>query len=82
MVTFSERVRELRKERKVTQFQMSQVCGIQPRSYQSYEYNQALPDVPGLVRLADFFNVSLDYLMGRSDVREVQKAAEGDGKDL
>ena len=34
------------------------------------------PDVPGLLRLADFFDVSLDYLMGRSDVREVQKPSE------
>ena len=46
---------------------------------QAYEYKRSYPDVPGLVRLADFFNVSLDYLMGRSDVREVQKVTEDDG---
>ena len=73
MADFPERIRALRKERKLTQCQMSQVCGVQPRAYQSYEYGQGYPGVPGLLHLADFFEVSLDYLMGRSDVREIQK---------
>lgn len=76
MANFSERIRALRKERGLTQFQMSQECGVQPRSYQSYEYGTSNPDVAGLLHLADFFGVSLDYLMGRSDVREVQKTPE------
>ena len=76
MADFPERIRALRKERKLTQFQMSQVCGVQPRAYQSYEYGQGYPGVAGLLHLADFFEVSLDYLMGRSDVREIQKTPE------
>lgn len=76
MATFSERVRALRKEHGLKQREMAEVCGTQPRAYQSYEYGKSFPEVPGLVRLADFFNVSLDYLMGRSDVREVQKAPQ------
>ena len=76
MANFSERIRALRKERGLTQFQMSQICGIQPRSYQAYEYKQSWPDIAGLLHLADFFEVSLDYLMGRSDVREIQKTPE------
>ena len=76
MATFSERVTALRKEFRYKQREMAEVCGISLTSYQAYEYKRSYPDVPGLVRLADFFNVSLDYLMGRSDVREVQRAAE------
>lgn len=76
MSSFPERVRALRKERKLTQWNMATICGVQLRAYQAYEYNQSYPDVPGLLRLADFFDVSLDYLMGRSDVREVQKPSE------
>lgn len=81
MSCFPERVRALRKERRYTQWEMAEVCGIQLRAYQSYEYKQSYPDVPGLVRLADFFDVSLDYLMGRSDVREVQKPPESSEKE-
>ena len=76
MANFSERVCALRKEFRYKQREMAEVCGITLRSYQAYEYQRSYPDVPGLVRLADFFNVSLDYLMGRSDVREVQRAAQ------
>jgi len=76
MATFSERVTALRKEFRYKQREMADICGINLRSYQAYEYQKSYPDVPGLVRLADFFNVSLDYLMGRSDVREVQRPTE------
>ena len=31
------------------------------------------PEVPGLVAIADYFGVSLDYLMGRTDVREINR---------
>ena len=43
------------------------------RGYQQYEYNESYPEVPGLVALADYFGVSLDYLMGRTDVREINR---------
>ena len=70
MAKFSERLRELRKERKLTQEKMAEICGLKPRGYQEYEYDKGYPTVPGLVFLADFFNVSTDYLLGRSDKRE------------
>lgn len=49
---------------------MAAVLGIKERSYQCYEYRERYPDFPGLIAIADFFDVSLDYLVGRSDVRE------------
>ena len=52
---------------------MAEICGLKLRSYQDYEYNKSYPEVPGLVAIADYFDVSLDYLMGRSDVRTVQR---------
>ena len=71
MAKFSERLRELRKERGLKQREMAEICGLKLRGYQQYEYNESYPEVPGLVALADFFGVSLDYLMGRSDKREI-----------
>ena len=52
--------------------EMAEILGIKERSYQCYEYRERYPDVPGLVAIADFFDVSLDYLVGRSDIRERQ----------
>jgi len=69
---FSSRVKALRKERGLKQAEMAEILGIKERSYQCYEYRERYPDFPGLIALADFFNVSLDYLVGRSDVRERQ----------
>ena len=69
MAKFSERLRELRKERGLKQKEMAEICGIKVRNYQQYEYDENYPTVPGLVSLADYFGVSLDYLMGRKDER-------------
>lgn len=40
------------------------------RTYQGYEYGESYPEVAKLIAIADFFDVSLDYLVGRSEVRE------------
>lgn len=73
MAKFSERLRELRKERGLKQREMAEICGLKLRSYQDYEYQVSYPSALGLVALADFFGVSLDYLMGRSDKREISR---------
>ncbi len=73
MPKFSERLRELRRERGLKQREMAEICGLKLRSYQQYEYDESYPEVPGLVALADYFQVSLDYLMGRTDVREINR---------
>ena len=44
--------------------------GLAVNSYQCYEYATRYPEFPGLIAIADFFDVSLDYLVGRSDIRE------------
>ena len=67
---FHERMRSLRKEKGMTQKEMAAELGVGYRALQCYEYNERYPDVLGLVAIADYFDISLDYLMGRSDVRE------------
>lgn len=69
MDIFAQRVKELRKERKKTQTEMAKFLGITPRAYQYYEGAEHYTDVPGLIKLADFFEVSTDYLLGRTDKR-------------
>ncbi len=67
---FGERIRLLRHERKLTQKQVAEELNIGYRAYQCYELKQRYPDFRGLIAIADYFDVSLDYLVGRSDVRE------------
>jgi transcriptional regulator with XRE-family HTH domain len=70
MNKFAERLKELRKLHKVTQKQISTETAIAERVYQSYEYGKVIPTATTLVTLADYFDVSLDYLVGRSDIKE------------
>lgn len=75
MIKFSERLKELRQERGLKQREMAEICGLKLRGYQCYEYATSCPDFDGLVFLADYFNVSTDYLLGRTDCREMNKTA-------
>lgn len=70
MADFSQRMKELRRERQLKQQQMADQFSVKLRTYQGYEYGESYPEVAKLVAIADFFDVSLDYLMGRSEVRE------------
>ena len=69
MIKFAERLRELRREKGVTQLEMANFMGVKHRSYQNYEGGDRRPDYEKLVALADYFGVTTDYLLGRSDQR-------------
>ena len=60
----------LRKERGLTQSQVGEVLGIKLRQYQRYEHGENELGINDCITLADFYDVSLDYLVGRSDRRE------------
>ena len=66
---FSQRLRELRAERKETQVQVAQAIEITDRQYQRFEAGENLPGFENLWALADHFNVSMDYLAGRTGER-------------
>lgn len=70
MATFAQRMKQLRKEKKLKQQQLADQFSVKLRTYQGYEYGESYPEVAKLVAIADFFDVSLDYLVGRSEVRE------------
>ena len=69
MDIFKNRLKELRTARGVTSKDMGEYLGITPRAYQYYESGTRYPDFKGLLLLADFFEVSIDYLVGRSDTK-------------
>ena len=70
-VMFSDRLRQLRQEKKMTQAVLGRAIDISPRMISFYESGNHFPrDEIILKRIADLFEVSLDYLMGYSDLRE------------
>ncbi len=67
MTCFVERLKTCRKERHSTQKQVAEAIGTSEQNYQRYERGSQQPTLPVLIALADYFDVSLDYLVGRSD---------------
>lgn len=66
-MTLNESLKRCRKFRKITQKQAAIAAGVSESMYQFYEYGRNEPTASVLIALADYFDVSLDYLVGRSD---------------
>lgn len=67
MSVFSERLVKLRDSRNLSQKEVAKEFGVVVRAYQRYEYGEREPQLSVLVRMADFYGVSIDYLAGRTD---------------
>lgn len=70
MQDFHKKLKRLRLSKGITQSQLAEVLNIQPNSVQRLEYGTARPSLNTIIALADYFDVSLDYLVGRSDEPE------------
>ncbi len=66
-MTFPDRLKKLRSERGVSQVTLAKIVGRTDRAFRKYETAEIEPTLSVLIALADFFDVSLDYLVGRSD---------------
>ena len=71
MENFASRFRELRKERGLKQKEIGEVLDVSERMISYYEHGGRYPDFKGLLFIAEYFQVSLDYLVGWSDQREI-----------
>jgi len=67
---FHERLKVLRKSKGISQKQVALDTDLSERNYQRYEAGDRKPMYEALIALADYFDVSLDYLVGRSDEPE------------
>ena len=63
----AERLKKCRKELGFTQLQVATYCDITEKAYQNYELMTREPKLEVLIRIADLYKVSLDYLVGRND---------------
>ena len=75
MTTLPDRLKQLRAETNLLQKDIAKKLNITASAYGYYEQGKRIPDSNTLNELAKIFNVSLDYLMGASDVRTAIKSA-------
>lgn len=75
MAVLSERLNELKNSRKLLQKDVAEGTGVPLRTYQRYENGEREPSASIIIMLADFFNVSADYLLGRTDNPAMAKGA-------
>lgn len=69
---FSEKIRLLRKEHGMTQLEVAKAIGMSIRGYQDLEMG-VMPRSDKMLIIAEFYQVSIDWLMGRTDKREVNR---------
>ncbi|ARK28740.1 helix-turn-helix domain-containing protein [Halalkalibacter krulwichiae] len=76
---FKDRLKLCRNNKKITQEKLAEKLGIKRPTYAKYETGENLPDITMLNKLADFFEVSTDYLLGRTDQTTPISFAAKDG---
>lgn len=65
MDVFCQRLQQLRKRKGLSQRALGELCGLSKSVIATYELDARMPSAQSLIALADFFNVSTDYLLGR-----------------
>lgn len=80
-MSFKDRLKELRKENKLTQDELGSVLGFTRAAISGYEIGRNQPSIEDLNKLAEYFEVTVDYLIGRTDkkntiVKEIMPGVE------
>lgn len=65
-----ERIRNMREDQDMSQAQISAYLNIHQTTYSDYELGRLNIPIPMLIKIADFFNTSIDYLVGRTDQKK------------
>lgn len=73
-----ERIKSLREERKITQQELARYLGVSQKTISNYENGERSPDPDTLRKIADYFDVTVDYLLGRSNHRQLTRRDERD----
>ena len=67
------RIRDLREDKDLTQVELAAVIGVRQTTYSKYELGKVMIQIDVLIKLADFYHVSLDYLVGRSNDKAMHR---------
>lgn len=69
----NKRIRQLRKEQKPTQKELAKDTGIDQALLSKYETGERMPNTDKLIILADYYDVSIDYILSRTDNRNINR---------
>ena len=72
MQILAKRLKELREERRIYQRELAEILDMSFRGYQNYETGQSEPKLATPLAIADYYQVSIDYLVGRTDAPDFQ----------
>lgn len=70
---FFQRLRDMREDSDMKQTQVAELLGIQQTVYSRYERGFQTIPLEHLIKLAEYYNVSLDFLTGRTNIKDVNK---------
>lgn len=70
---YFQRLRDLREDMDLKQVQVAEILGIKQTVYSRYERGFQTIPVEHLVKLADFYNVSTDFILGRTEIPAVNR---------
>ena len=70
MNKISERLKHLRKQKGVSQKKMAEKLDVSVSAYSMYERDMRNPNIKSLIKLSNYFNVSIDYLLAQTDEKE------------
>lgn len=73
MYKFKDRFKSLRVEHMLTQVEIGNILNVSQRTISNYELGERFPDENLLNSIADFFDVSLDFLLGRTNIKNIYK---------
>lgn len=68
-----QRIHDLREDSDLSQKEISEILHVSQRSYSHYETGSRGIPIETLIRLADYYNISIDYLVGRTNRKEMLK---------
>ncbi|MDO4274650.1 MAG: helix-turn-helix transcriptional regulator [Eubacteriales bacterium] len=72
-MTKFQRIQDLRTDSDLSQRQISEILHISQRSYSHYETGSRNIPIEMLIRLADYYDISIDYLVGRTNNKKMAK---------
>lgn len=73
------KIKELRESRKIKQKEMAEILQVPNNTYNQWENEKRQPDHDMLVRIAEYFGVTVDYLLGREEEPQKEKSPSNDG---
>lgn len=75
-------LKKIRKEKNITQIRLSIAAEVSQETISAYESGKAMPSAETLIKIADFLNISIDYLLDRTDIPVINTSSNNEDNEL